>query len=87
VENVRVTDNPDEGRFELYVDGELAGWLEYRVRGDRVLLLHTEVDSRFRGRGCGERLVHDVLADLEARGQEYKAYCPFVIAYLRDRAA
>jgi predicted GNAT family acetyltransferase len=80
---IGVRDNPDERRYELLVDGELAGELLYRPRSDAVVLIHTEVTPRFQHHGLGERLVPDAVADVRARGLRPVAVCPFVRAYMQ----
>jgi uncharacterized protein len=80
---IGVRDNPDERRYELLVDGELAGELLYRPRSDAVVLIHTEVTARFQHHGLGERLVADAVADVRARGLRSVAVCPFVRAYMQ----
>jgi hypothetical protein len=40
-------DNTSQGRFELYRDGELVGWLCYtHLKPNRYTLQHTEVEPR-----------------------------------------
>jgi uncharacterized protein len=48
---VRTNDNPDRSRFEVYADGELVGFADYRLQGGAMSLPHTEVQPRYRGRG------------------------------------
>jgi len=81
---IRVTDNPPGLRYELWLDGELTGWIDYRLRGDTVVLLHTEVTPPKRERGLGKRLVHDALEDVRERDLHMKPVCPFVAAYVRE---
>ena len=45
-----ITDNPDQHRYEIRVDDELAGFVQYRRREGLIALIHTEIDSRFEGR-------------------------------------
>jgi len=80
---VAVTDNPEELRYELHVDGELAGQIRYRRRPEAIVLVHTDVDPRFEGQGLGNRLVQDALDDLRARGLAVVPLCPFVAAFIR----
>lgn len=80
---VVVRDNPAQLRYELVVDGELAGELLYRPRSDAVVLVHTEVSPEFEGQGLGGRLVADALDDIRGRGRRPVAVCPFVRAYLK----
>ncbi len=55
-DSAEVTDNPDASRFELRTGGRLAE-LVYHVRGDRLVLVHTEVPVELEGHGIGGRLV------------------------------
>ena len=40
-----VSDAPERKRFEVTVDGELAGFLVYRAREGLLALIHTEVEG------------------------------------------
>jgi predicted GNAT family acetyltransferase len=80
---ITVRDNPDELRYELLVDGALAGEILYRLRSDAVVLVHTEIAPQFEGQGLGSKLVAGALADIRARGLRPVAVCPFVRAYLQ----
>ena len=78
-----VRDNPDDSRFEIWSDGELAGFLQYEtMRGARALI-HTEIDERFAGRGLGAFLVRAVLTTLRDDQVPVLPYCPFVRSYLQ----
>ncbi len=72
----------ERDRYEVFVDGELAGWSEYRGGGDPRAFTHTEIDPRFEGRGVGSALVHQALEDVRGRGMHVLPMCPFVRAYL-----
>lgn len=78
-----VTDNESERRFELRVDGELAGWIDYRRAGDTVALTHAEVRQELRGQGYAETMTREALADLKRRGLKAQPVCPYVVAYVR----
>jgi uncharacterized protein len=81
---VEVRDNPDESRFEAYVDGALAGISAYVVGGDTVNFVHTEVDDAYEGQGVGSALVRQSLDQIAAReGVRVTASCPFVRGWLR----
>ena len=79
----RVADNPRASGYELWLGTTRAGQIEYRSHPGVVVLVHTEVDPAFAGRGLGERLVAGALEDLRARGLKLVPVCPFVRAYLR----
>jgi predicted GNAT family acetyltransferase len=80
---VTVTDRPNELRYEIEVDGEVAGFLLYRREPGVLELVHTDVDPRWEGKGVGATLVQGALDDLRARGLKMRPTCPFVRAYIR----
>ena len=80
---VVIRNNADDLRYELVVDGEVVGELRYRVRPDRIALIHTEISPALEGRGLGARLVAGALDDIRAREQRINPICPFVRSYLR----
>ncbi len=77
-----VVDSFERQRYEVLLGGEVAGVLHYRRHGDRVELLHTEVDQAFSGRGLAGRLATAALDDARSRSTPVVATCPFVIGYL-----
>ena len=81
--DLRVVDNHEELRYELWVGATRAGFIEYRSEPGAILLVHTEVDPAFEGQGLGARLVAGTLNDLRARDVKVVPLCPFVRAYLR----
>ena len=59
-----VLDVPARSRYEVTVDGELAGFSEYRqVEGARVFT-HTEVFDAYEGKGVGSALARGALDDV-----------------------
>ena len=81
---VTVTDNQDQHRFEARVDGELAGFAEYRLRGDDVIIFtHTEVDDAYEGRGVGSALARQALDAVRDAGERRVVpRCPFIKAWI-----
>jgi predicted GNAT family acetyltransferase len=84
VRDIDVQDNPGASRFEITVDDELAGWVDYRVEGDVYALPHTRVLPAFEGQGVGSRLVVGALEQIAERGGQVLPYCPFVPKVIRD---
>ena len=78
-----VRDNPEESRYELLVDGQLAGFAQYRVDGKRITMFHTEVDRGHEGKGLGGELVRAALDDVRRRGLNLVPLCPFIAGYIR----
>jgi predicted GNAT family acetyltransferase len=82
-ETVTVRDAPERRRYEAELDGALAGIVDYRLHGDRLALVHTEVMPPGEGRGVGSALARGALDDARARGLRVIPRCPFIAAYIR----
>ncbi|GAA4306991.1 GNAT family N-acetyltransferase [Compostibacter hankyongensis] len=82
LENIPLVDNTTGSRFELTVD-HYTGFITYRLQGDKIYLLHTEVPEQLSGKGAGAALVEKTLRYIEAHHLKLIPYCPFVIAYLK----
>jgi predicted GNAT family acetyltransferase len=76
-----VTDNADESRFELTIDGHLAE-LVYEREGDRLVLVHTGVPEALGGQGLGGVLVQAALDDARARGLTVVPECPYAKSWI-----
>jgi predicted GNAT family acetyltransferase len=77
-----ITDNEDRSRLELRVDGELAGWLDYRPAGESSIIAHTEVMNGHGGQGLGGVLVRRALEKARSEGKTVIATCPFALSYV-----
>lgn len=81
---ITVSRNEDKERYEIHVDGIVAGYTEFVAdRHGRVVFPHTEIDHAFAGRGLGTILVGRAMADMAERGETVVPVCPFVVKYLR----
>ena len=78
-----VLDNEAAERYEISVDGELAGFAQYRLRPGLIAFVHTEVDDRFEGRGLGSELASFALDDARERGLAVLPFCPFVNGFVQ----
>jgi predicted GNAT family acetyltransferase len=75
-------DAPDHHRYELRSGDELVGFIDYRVHGDLIRLLHTEVLPAFNGQGHAGTLARSALDDARTRGRSVDPVCPYVAAYI-----
>ncbi|WP_204013307.1 GNAT family N-acetyltransferase [Sphaerimonospora thailandensis] len=82
-EVIEVADNPEESRYEIRVDGVLAGFADYRPRPGRIVITHTEIGEEFGGRGLGGTLVREALDSARAAGLTVTPLCGFVAEYIR----
>ncbi len=79
-----VTKNEEAARYELHVDGELAGIADYVERGDTVVLPHTEIDGSRRGQGLGAVLVQGALDDIRPTGRSVVPSCWYVAQFIDE---
>lgn len=55
--NQQITNNTAESRFEITVDGKLAGFADYQDKGNVRDFNHTEVFEEFQGQGLSKPLI------------------------------
>lgn len=77
-----VTDRAEEHRYEISVDGKLAGFIDYHDNGQRRALNHTEIDSAYEGKGLASTIARAALDDVRAKGKVVLPFCPFVRSYI-----
>jgi predicted GNAT family acetyltransferase len=75
-----VIDNPDQNRFELALDDAVAVAV-YRLNGDRVVLVHTEVPEELSGRGIGSTLAQGAFSLIRESGRKAVTQCPFMASW------
>lgn len=79
-----VSRQTDPDRFEISVDGRVAGFAEFTDRDGRRVFPHTEIDPEFGGRGLGGIVVHAALEATREDGLKAVPLCPFVAKYIED---
>lgn len=77
-----VNNNPERSRYELLVDGEVAGFADYHVDGRDIVFPHTEIDPSRRGQGLGAVLVRGALDDVAKTSQHVVAQCWYVADFI-----
>ena len=80
--DMTITDNPDAGRFEARIAGQLAV-AAYRRSGDRIIFTHTEVPDALEGHGIAGKLVRTALDAARADQLKVVPLCEFVTSYIR----
>jgi predicted GNAT family acetyltransferase len=73
-----VVHNPDRSRYEIHVDGNVAGFTEYRRHDGVIDFVHTEVDDAYEGQGLASQLARGALDAVRATGQQVIATCEFI---------
>ena len=79
-----VRHNAPAQRYELFVDGQCVGLLDYRPTGDALAFVHTEIEPHLRGNWLGAELVRGALDDVRERGEHVLPICPFVASFIDD---
>src|SRR5215218_4611842 len=80
--DVEVRNNPAEYRYEVFANGELAGYTQYVLDRGRIAFLHTEVYEPHESLGLGTQLTRVALDDARARGLMVMPFCPFVADFI-----
>jgi predicted GNAT family acetyltransferase len=80
---VAVTDVPERSRFEITVDGRLAGFADYREGPGRIVITHSEIDDTFQGQGLAATLTRTALDTIRERGLRVTPLCPYTAGYIR----
>lgn len=77
-----VVDALEQRRFEIRSGDRVAGFTEYRRRGNLIAFIHTEVASEFEGHGVGSRLIIAALDTARDQGLAVLPFCPFVRGFI-----
>ena len=77
-----VTRNDGAGRYEIRVDGELAGFAQFIPGEGTIVFTHTETLPAFAGKGLGLALAKAAIAESVERGDTIVPVCPFFRRYL-----
>lgn len=77
-----VRNAPDQQRYEIVVDGEVAGYSEYHDHSGRRSFTHTVVEPAYEGQGLASTLVRAALDDTREHGLAVLPYCPYVREWL-----
>ncbi len=78
----QVSKNDAGSRYELHLDGEEIGHIEYE-RSDRVVdLTHTKVDEAHGGKGYAGQLAAFALNDIREAALDVRPTCPYIARYI-----
>ena len=81
--SISVVKNYELNRFEIYSDGELAGFADFKIENQVISYTHTEIDPKFGGQGLGSQLIKEALDEALEQNLEVAPYCSFVSAYIK----
>lgn len=79
---VIVRHNERMQRFEAVINGHLCH-ADYRLEGDAMAMVHTEVPQALEGRGIAAQLVRAAIDHARNHGLRIAPYCAYVRSYVR----
>jgi hypothetical protein len=77
-----VRDNPTSQRFEIIVDGEVAGFTQYVRRDGKAVFSHTEVGDAYEGQGLASKLVKGALDAVRGWNEPVVPECSYVAGWI-----
>jgi len=84
---VSVRDVPLASRFELRVNGVLAGYVSYRDARSGRAFEHTVIATEYQGMGLASQLIRYALDEARATGRNVLPSCPFVRSFVQQHPA
>ena len=84
---VSVRDDPRASRFELRVNGVLAGYVSYRDARSGRAFEHTVIATEYQGMGLASQLIRYALDEARATGRNVLPFCPFVRSFVQQHPA
>jgi predicted GNAT family acetyltransferase len=82
---IEVVDDEAAQRYEILVGGRPAGFADYQLVGDDVVVFpHTVIDRSMRGRGLAATLVRHALDASRAAGRRVVPQCWYVARFIEE---
>lgn len=81
-EELSVTHDEEGNRYLLEHSGKTVGLIDYRVDGDTLDFVHTEIAPPARGRGLGGVLVREALDDVRQGNRRVTPSCWYVREFI-----
>ena len=78
---MEVKHNKEKHRFELEQNG-LLSVVEYKMKGDVMAFLHTEVPEELEGKGIAARMAKFALEYAREKEIQIIPYCAYIKAYI-----
>jgi len=79
----KLNNNSAQERYELSEEGEIVAIAVYRLAGDEITFVHTEVPPEHEGKGYAKELARQALDEAGQRGMQVVPVCKFFAAYIR----
>ncbi|NNH74441.1 N-acetyltransferase [Nocardia uniformis] len=85
IKTMEVRKNTALDRFELLVEGVVAGIAAYQDTANERAFVHTEIYPQFEGQGYGRKLVQMALDTTRDEGYGILPLCPMVHHFVESR--
>ncbi|HYI57889.1 MAG TPA: GNAT family N-acetyltransferase [Microlunatus sp.] len=76
--------NDARSRYEGRRDGVLVSLVDYVLRDDTMIVIHTGTEHRWRGNGFAAQVTQAALDDARRRGLHVVARCPFTADFIQQ---
>jgi predicted GNAT family acetyltransferase len=81
-DDIELVNNEAVHNFELVVDGHRS-FIDYKIKDNKIYLIHTEVPAELEGRGVAAALVEKALTYIEQKGLKLVPLCAYVQFFLK----
>lgn len=81
-QDIPLINNESIHNFDLVVDG-YRSFIDYKQKGNKVFLIHTEVAPELKGKGVAEAMVEKTFNYLEEHQLKMVPLCVYVGLYLK----
>ncbi len=75
--------NTNLNRYEIFLEGNLAGFADYSIQNQKVVMTHTEVSTSLRGKGLANQLIKYALEDIRSENKKVIPQCWYVELFLK----
>lgn len=76
--DIQHTDDGKKGHFFILTDGQISAEMSYVWAGEnKIIIDHTEVDDRWRGKSVGKQLLDKVVTLAREKHLKIIPLCPF----------
>lgn len=82
MDDITVSDNPANRRYELHKQGAVAAWADYQLADGTIVITHTEVIPAYEGQGLASRLATFALDDVRRRGARVLPQCDYIASWI-----
>ncbi|MDP4756701.1 MAG: N-acetyltransferase [Aquiluna sp.] len=81
--SANVVHDVENSRYEIFLEEERVGLMDYVLSGDEIQLVHTEVDPAHQGKNLAAILLRESLADIRSTGShKVVPICSYTVRYM-----